>query len=102
LPAAALGPVDAVLLSHDHHSDNLDHAGRDFLSRAGQVLTTHAGAERLGGNAVGIAPWEEARVKGLKVVGTPARHGPAYGDRGPVTGFMLKDTTFGLGGHGLV
>ena len=27
-------PVDAVLLSHDQHSDNLDHAGRAFLAQA--------------------------------------------------------------------
>ena len=29
--AEAVGAVDAVLLSHDQHSDNLDHSGRDFL-----------------------------------------------------------------------
>jgi L-ascorbate metabolism protein UlaG (beta-lactamase superfamily) len=49
-----IGPIDVVLLSHDHHADNLDPAGRAFLPRAGQVLTTVAGAERLGGNAVGL------------------------------------------------
>ena len=27
-------PIDAVLLSHDHHFDNLDHAGRALLARA--------------------------------------------------------------------
>jgi L-ascorbate metabolism protein UlaG (beta-lactamase superfamily) len=94
LPATSLGAIDAVLLSHDHHADNLDHAGRDFLSHAGKVLTTQAGAERLGGNAVGLAPWEEVGVKGMKVVATPARHGPANGDRGPVIGFMLQDTVY--------
>ncbi len=26
-----IGPVDAVLLTHDHHDDNLDAAGRAFL-----------------------------------------------------------------------
>jgi hypothetical protein len=29
---AALGPVDAVLLSHDQHPDNLDRLGRDHLA----------------------------------------------------------------------
>ncbi len=41
-----LQPIDAVLLSHDHHFDNLDHAGRQMLSTAGRVLTRMAGAER--------------------------------------------------------
>jgi len=40
VPSEALEPVDAVLLSHDHHFDNLDHSGRAFLARAGRVLTT--------------------------------------------------------------
>ena len=30
----ALGPVDAVLLTHDHHGDNLDDLGRTLLPRA--------------------------------------------------------------------
>ncbi len=42
-----IGKVDAVLLSHDHHEDNLDRSGRAFLSNARQVLTTVAGAKRL-------------------------------------------------------
>jgi hypothetical protein len=43
LPPDQLGRVDAVLLSHDHHFDNLDRAGRGCLSAAGRVLTTSAG-----------------------------------------------------------
>jgi L-ascorbate metabolism protein UlaG (beta-lactamase superfamily) len=49
-PAATpdeIGAIDVVLLSHDHHFDNLDHRGRDFLPRAQKVLTTVAGAARL-------------------------------------------------------
>jgi L-ascorbate metabolism protein UlaG (beta-lactamase superfamily) len=52
-----VAPIDVVLLSHDHHSDNLDPAGREFLARAGRVLTTVDGAERLGGRATGLPPW---------------------------------------------
>lgn len=37
-------PIDVVLLSHDHHSDNLDPGGRAFLPSAGRVVTTVAGA----------------------------------------------------------
>src|ERR1039457_2190939 len=46
ISADQLGKVDAVLLSHDHHYDNLDHAGRQILASATQVLTTIDGAER--------------------------------------------------------
>ncbi len=90
----SIGRVDAVLLSHDHHFDNLDRAGRALLPTAGTVLTTPAGAERLGGNATGLAPWQSIDLPArddrvLHVTGTPARHGPLGGDRGPVTGFVL-------------
>ncbi len=93
--ADSLGRVDAVLLSHDHHADNLDNSGREFLKHAGKVLTTTEGAGRLGGNAVGLAPWEQFEVNGeadgsVIVTATPARHGPSHMDRGPVIGFVLS------------
>lgn len=97
MAADAVGALDAVLLSHDHHFDNLDHAGRALLARADRVLTTPAGAARLGGRAEGLAPWESTVLRApegrgrLRVTGTPARHGPPAGDRGPVTGFLLTD-----------
>lgn len=92
--AESLGHVDAVLLSHDHHFDNLDHSGRRLLSGASKIFTTPAGAQRLGKNAIGLANWHSMDIptpsgRILSVTGTPARHGPANGDRGPVTGFVL-------------
>jgi L-ascorbate metabolism protein UlaG (beta-lactamase superfamily) len=94
--ADAVGPVDAVLLSHDQHSDNLDNSGRDFLKSASRVLTTIAGARRLGGDAEGLAPWDTAELTGkdgrsLTVTATPARHGPAGIEplSGDVIGFVL-------------
>jgi len=90
-----IGEIDAVLLSHDHHFDNLDVSGRAMLASARRVLTTPAGAERLGGNAAGFEPWKSIELRApngerLRVTSTPARHGPAGGDRGPVTGFVLQ------------
>ncbi len=90
----SLGRIDAVLLSHDHHFDNLDRAGRAFLGTVGTVLTTQAGAERLAGNAIGLGPWRSINLpspdgRALRVTATPARHGPAEFDRGPVAGFVL-------------
>ena len=62
LSPESLGRIDAVLLSHDHHYDNLDHSGRKFVEGARQVLTTPAGAERLGGHAIGLANWQSIDV----------------------------------------
>src|SRR5262245_9470058 len=56
----AVGILDAVLLSHDHHFDNLDHSGRKLLNRVGCVFTTAAGATRLGGGVVGLLPWQRS------------------------------------------
>jgi L-ascorbate metabolism protein UlaG (beta-lactamase superfamily) len=40
LSPEALGTFDCVLLSHDHHFDNLDHTGRALLANARTVFTT--------------------------------------------------------------
>lgn len=103
LQAAEIGKVDAILLSHDQHSDNLDNTGRSFLPTADRVLTTVAGAKRLAGNAEGMAPWESRIVSSpdgrrLTVTATPARHGPAGIEpmSGEVTGFVLTFTDPGL------
>jgi L-ascorbate metabolism protein UlaG (beta-lactamase superfamily) len=94
LDAEFVGPVDAVLLSHDHHFDNLDHAGRALVASAHLVLTTPLGASRLGPPAIGLEAWRSMQLAApdggtLRITATPARHGPAGGDRGPVTGFVL-------------
>jgi L-ascorbate metabolism protein UlaG (beta-lactamase superfamily) len=95
ISAGDIGKIDFVLLSHDHHFDNLDNAGRLLISKVDKVYTTTAGAERLGSNAVGLHNWECVSIptndgRTLQITGTPARHGPADGDRGPVTGFVLN------------
>lgn len=96
LTADQVGPVDAVLLSHDQHSDNLDNAGRDFLARAARVLTTEIGARRLGAPVEGLAPWSTTTLSKpgatpLGITATPARHGPAGIEplAGDVIGFVV-------------
>lgn len=121
LASPALGPddlgrVDAVLLSHDQHADNLDRSGRAYLARVPVTLTTPSGSARLtrdwaaagpAGNgqpaepdgqprAQGLAPWDQVdlpRPDGgtLRVTAVPARHGPEGCEpvSGEVTGFVL-------------
>ncbi len=86
-----LGPVDAVLLSHDQHFDNLDVSGRAFLDRVPLVLSTPAAAGRVE-HVTGLAPWEQTTVSPLTVTALPARHGPVGAEAlsGDVTGFLLQ------------
>ncbi len=92
-----IGGVDAVLLSHDQHADNFDHSGRAYAMQAPRLLTTVAGAQRLGRHAEGVAPWQSTDLrsadgKTLRVTATPARHGPAGIEpfSGDVIGFVLS------------
>jgi L-ascorbate metabolism protein UlaG (beta-lactamase superfamily) len=96
LAADAVLPVDVVLLSHDQHPDNLDHAGRVFLAEAGLVLSTPAAAGRIAG-VTGLEPWSSTEVAGragtaITVTAVPAQHGPVGSEpiSGPVTGFVLR------------
>ena len=47
-PPTTSAPIDAVLLSHDHHSDNLDVSGRAFLA-ARRAHADHDGGRRAPG-----------------------------------------------------
>ena len=90
--AAELGTIDAVLLTHDQHEDNLDAAGRALLPSAGVVVTTVSGAARLGGDARGLAPWQTTRLEApgrpaLEITATPCRHGPPLS--GPIVGDVI-------------
>jgi L-ascorbate metabolism protein UlaG (beta-lactamase superfamily) len=106
-PAVALpdlGDVDAVLLSHDDHDDNLDAAGRQWATTSVPMIVTGPGAaERLGGRAIGLATWQTTLVDRhdgagqVSVTAVPAVHGPLDGTRdasghvkAEVTGFVLQ------------
>jgi L-ascorbate metabolism protein UlaG (beta-lactamase superfamily) len=97
IPAAEIGPIDAVLVTHEHHADNLDDAGRIILPAARTVLTTTSGARRLGPNSRGMRNWDTTRLDApgkptITVTATPCRHGPP-GSRpivGDVIGFSLS------------
>jgi L-ascorbate metabolism protein UlaG (beta-lactamase superfamily) len=93
-PPAVLTSIDAVLLSHDHHADNLDHAGRRLIESAAvaRVVTTVPGARRLGlgGRAIGLSPGATTSIGPITVTATPARHGPPATPKvHQVTGFLL-------------
>src|SRR5579883_1141384 len=97
LRADAIGRVDAVLLSHDQHADNFDHAGKAYAMQAPRLFTTVVGAQRLGGIAQGLAPGASAELSrpdgtSLTITATPARHGPAGIEPlvGEVIGFVLS------------
>lgn len=87
-----LGPVDAVLLSHDQHPDNLDHGGRAYLRTTPLVLTTTVAAGRVDASCRGLEPWDSVVVKDVTVTAVPAQHGPdgTEGATGPVIGFVLE------------
>ncbi len=99
-PAVAfedLGTIDAVLISHDHHGDNLDPTGRELLPRMGTVVTTVPGAKRLGIGSDGLAPWATTSLEApgkpsVKITATPCRHGPPGSKPivGEVIGFALE------------
>lgn len=89
-----IGKIDAVLLSHDQHGDNLDHAGREFLKSVPKTFTTNIGAERLKGNSIGLSPWQSFSLNDrVTITSTPARHGPAGSEHltGDVTGFIVAN-----------
>jgi len=97
IAAADLAPIDTVLLTHDHHADNLYPAGRTLLPAAGVIVTTASGAQRLGGTTRGLEPWQATRLEAperptIEITATPCRHGPPLSHPliGDVIGFALR------------
>ncbi|KAK0660841.1 beta-lactamase superfamily domain-containing protein [Cercophora samala] len=96
LGLANLPPIDAVLLSHEDHVDNLDEPGRRLLDGR-IVLTTPDGAKNLAPRpgVRALQPWETISIKlqgqTFEITGTPCVHLPG----GEVTGFVLTTESFG-------
>ncbi|KAF3043990.1 hypothetical protein E8E12_004795 [Didymella heteroderae] len=92
-----LPPIDAILLSHEDHIDNLDPEGRKLLDGR-RVFTTQDGARNLAPRpgVVALKSWAttEAFIGGtkFKITGTPCQHVPG----GEVTGFVLETESFGI------
>ncbi|MGW2930482.1 MBL fold metallo-hydrolase [Streptomyces sp. NPDC001156] len=97
LPETEIAPVDAVLLSHDQHPDNLDTAGRRYLAEVPLTLSTASAYDRIGAPVRALPAWQHAdlpRPNGgvLRVTAVPALHGPEGCEPvvGEVTGFVLS------------
>ncbi|RAL10936.1 MBL fold metallo-hydrolase [Aspergillus homomorphus CBS 101889] len=94
--------IDAVLLSHEDHPDNLDELGRQLLDGR-RVFTTVDGAKNLAPRPAvhGMKPWEEITLsiagQPFKIIATPTQHVP--GDE--CTGFLVTAENFGKGRDGL-
>jgi L-ascorbate metabolism protein UlaG (beta-lactamase superfamily) len=97
-----LSIIDAVLLSHEDHDDNLDPLGRQLLDGR-RVFTTMDGAKNLSPrpSVHGFKPWQEMEVtiagKQFKIIATPAKHV----DGQECTGFLITSSDFGTGRDGL-
>lgn len=96
-----LPPIDAILLSHEDHPDNLDELGRQLLNGR-RVFTTQDGAKNLAPRPAvrGMSPWETASVmlggKKFDITATPCEHLPG----GESTGFILTTEDFGVDADG--
>ena len=95
-PAVArehLGAIDAVLLSHHAHKDNLDYEGLELIATGIPTLSTpDAASDLFGGSVIGLDSWETYELDHVTITAVPALHGPPGSERlvGEVTGFVLE------------
>lgn len=102
IPIDKLPHIDAILLSHEDHPDNLDENGRTLLNGR-KVITTMDGYRKLQPrpDVRGIRPWETLKMsiqgKEFEITGTPCQHFPG----GECTGFIITTDSFGYNEQGL-
>lgn len=88
--------LDAILLSHPHHLDNLDPGGRALFAKAREIITNKLGQTHLKRTATGLDEWGSTMIFGrgdeaITVSATPALHGPPWlPTTRHVCGFVLK------------
>ncbi|PTB74741.1 Metallo-hydrolase/oxidoreductase [Trichoderma longibrachiatum ATCC 18648] len=93
---ADLPPIDAILLSHEDHPDNLDEVGRQVLEGK-RVFTTKDGAKNIGDKAIvtGMEAGDKATLvvngRSFEIIATPAEHAP----QGECIGFIVTSPDFG-------
>lgn len=93
--------IDAVLLSHENHPDNLDEFGRRLLDGR-HVVTTNDGAKNLAPrpSVLGFSDWQErdVRIAGklFHITATPCKHWPGH----ECVGFVVHTDDFGVAADG--
>lgn len=93
IPRGEIGAVDAVLLSHHAHKDNLDWEGLELIATGIPTLSTRdAASDLFGGSVIGFDSWETFELGGVTITTVPALHGPPGSEPlvGKVTGFVLE------------
>ncbi|EWY84350.1 hypothetical protein FOYG_14102 [Fusarium oxysporum NRRL 32931] len=93
--------IDAVLLSHENHPDNLDELGRRLLDGR-HCVTTKDGAKNLAPrpSVHGFSDWEEKDIhiagKTFHITATPCKHFPGH----ECVGFIIHTESFGAAPDG--
>jgi len=96
LKPEAIPELDAMLLSHTHHEDNLDKGGMALFPKARRLITNSSEEKFVSDKATRLAPWQNTTIQGqqgevITVTATPALHGPRLaGSSSHVCGFVLE------------
>lgn len=100
IPVDEIGKLDAALVSHAQHFDNLDNAGRELLKSVPNTFVSPDSAVLLSETkgVVGLASWESNTItnssgESLRITAVPAVHTSnpdLLAVIGEVTGFVLE------------